>query len=455
MRRVKRGIVVGALVVGAVTPAGGYERLRTQGRRLSIRGDLLVVAAPERDRVGLFDVSSDAPRMLAEFGEQGLDPGFFMAPHGALALGDELVVADTLNQRLQAFDLTALRAGLRPALRRVVGKPGSRPLQFDGPTSGLAVSADAALDGLLFVADTGNDRIQVLDREWRFVRALGGRGAAPGRLDRPSAIAFDPSGRVLYASEERNRRVSAFDARSGAALFTFAGCEGEPLAMPAGLAVGPAGDVLVTDRVRRRLVRLRPDVGPDGAPRALRCAGGFGRSGAGPGEWQYPQAVAVDGRGRVYVCDQADDRCQAFSADGRFLGAFADAWRPPEWTAPPAPARPDAGGTHALCSGAGAFGLRVTTDPSPVPLNQPFDLLVGVSRGCSAGAPAEGVELRVDGWMPEHRHGMTTQPRVTPVAPGRWRVEGALLHMAGLWELHFDLWRDTLIERAQWELEIE
>ena len=33
-------------------------------------------------------------------------------------------------------------------------------------------------------------------------------------------------------------------------------------------------------------------------------------------------AVAVDGRGRVYVADRGDERVQAFDADGQFLAAW-------------------------------------------------------------------------------------------------------------------------------------
>jgi hypothetical protein len=168
--------------------------------------------------------------------------------------------------------------------------------------------------------------------------------------------------------------------------------------------------------------------------------------------------VAADARGRIYACDQADGRCQAFDPDGRFLFAFADDWRPPEW-APPAPdAPPDDGRPRALCSGAGTFGLRLSSSPAPLARDEPATLQVELTRGCAKDAPAwtDGVELRVSGWMPRHGHGLATQARVLPAGPGRFRVEGLRLHMSGLWELHFDLFRErgAAIERAQWELEL-
>jgi sugar lactone lactonase YvrE len=445
-----------AVALVAAQPVHAFERLQTRGRRVSAVGDWLLVTAPERERVALYDARGEVLVKLGEFGgEQGLRPGFLAGPHGALALPpDELVVLDTHNQRLQAFDLRSALAGLRPRLRRVRGAPGRSAGRFDAPVSGLAVSPLAELEGLLFVGDTGNGRVQAFDRDWRFVRAFDVAGAAAAR---PSGLAFDRGGRVLYVGEEGAARVSAFDARDGRRLFSFDGCPGEPLAMPAGVAVDPAGDVLVADRVARRVRRLRPERGPDGQPRALHCVSSFGRFGHGPGEWQYPQSLAVDARGRIYVCDQADDRCQAFDAQGRFLFAFADDWQPPEWSAPAPEAPPLPAGPLRLCSGAGAYGVIVRGLPASPQAQAEIALDVDVTRGCRADAPAaDDVDLRVDAWMPRHRHGLTTQPRVRRAGAGRFQVDGLVLQMSGLWELHFDLWleSESFVERAQWDLEL-
>ena len=41
--------------------------------------------------------------------------------------------------------------------------------------------------------------------------------------------------------------------------------------------------------------------------------------------------------------------------------------------------------------------------------------------------------------MPKHRHGMNYRPVVKPLETGRFRVEGMMLHMAGRWELVFEV----------------
>ena len=48
-------------------------------------------------------------------------------------------------------------------------------------------------------------------------------------------------------------------------------------------------------------------------------------------------------------------------------------------------------------------------------------------------------ELRVDAWMPDHRHGMNYRPSLQALGSGRYRAEGLLFHMPGRWEFLFEL----------------
>lgn len=82
-----------------------------------------------------------------------------------------------------------------------------------------------------------------------------------------------------------------------------------------------------------------------------------------------------------------------------------------------------------------ALAWRVEAAPGgadAVPLSEPFALRL---RLCPPQA-----ELRaVDATMPAHRHGMNYRPTLRPLGEGRWRAEGLLWHMAGTWELRFDV----------------
>ena len=63
---------------------------------------------------------------------------------------------------------------------------------------------------------------------------------------------------------------------------------------------------------------------------------------------------------------------------------------------------------------------------------------VEVGACAKAGHPAPE-SLKVDAHMPEHRHGMNYAPTLETVGRGRWRAQGLMLHMAGKWELVFEV----------------
>jgi hypothetical protein len=52
------------------------------------------------------------------------------------------------------------------------------------------------------------------------------------------------------------------------------------------------------------------------------------------------------------------------------------------------------------------------------------------------GRPVDGASIAVDGGMPEHGHGLPTQPRVTrALGGGLYEIEGLRFNMGGWWEL--------------------
>lgn len=56
------------------------------------------------------------------------------------------------------------------------------------------------------------------------------------------------------------------------------------------------------------------------------------------------------------------------------------------------------------------------------------------------GAPVEGATIAVGGGMPQHGHGLPTQPQATAyLGEGRYRIEGVRFNMSGWWEFTFDI----------------
>ena len=87
----------------------------------------------------------------------------------------------------------------------------------------------------------------------------------------------------------------------------------------------------------------------------------------------------------------------------------------------------------------GGVQLAWRSEPAAIANGQPFVLRVAL-------CPQTAKLMRVDASMPEHRHGMNYRPTLKPLGPGLWQVDGMLWHMAGRWELSWDVHSDGRAE---------
>jgi hypothetical protein len=87
------------------------------------------------------------------------------------------------------------------------------------------------------------------------------------------------------------------------------------------------------------------------------------------------------------------------------------------------------------------------TNPAPLKVGQHFVLEFAVCPTPES--------VRVDAQMPEHRHGMNYRPTITATGEGRYRAEGLMLHMAGKWELVFELRTKDSVQRVTQTLVLE
>ncbi len=84
------------------------------------------------------------------------------------------------------------------------GGRGTDDGQFRRPRG---VAVDAA--GNVYVADTGNNRIQMFDSQGRFLAKWGTTGSSLGQFRRPSGVAVDADGNI-YVADASNNRVQRF-----------------------------------------------------------------------------------------------------------------------------------------------------------------------------------------------------------------------------------------------------
>jgi hypothetical protein len=81
-------------------------------------------------------------------------------------------------------------------------------------------------------------------------------------------------------------------------------------------------------------------------------------------------------------------------------------------------------------------GLYTATLEPNAPLALRKLQTVAVRVRDAAGQPVTGAAITVGGGMPEHRHGLPTQPRVTrSLGEGVYEIEGVRFSMGGWWEL--------------------
>jgi 6-bladed beta-propeller len=123
---------------------------------------------------------------------------------------------------------------------------GSEPGQCKEP-SGIVV--DPTIDRV-YVADSGNDRINVFDEEGGFVSSFGTPGSGPGQLSNPRRLAVDknpssPNFHDVYVSDS-NRRVLRF---SSEGILEDSIGEGQLNRSNPPIAIGPTGNLYVIDSV--------------------------------------------------------------------------------------------------------------------------------------------------------------------------------------------------------------
>lgn len=110
-----------------------------------------------------------------------------------------------------------------------------------------------------------------------------------------------------------NRAVDELDDGPPIYMFSFYGNKANPMQSPAGVAVGPSGNVYVVDTDKKNVAVFNKD------GKWLRD---IGDSKNPPGGLRVPIYVAVDAKENIYVSDRAIGEIAVFNKDGKFTGEW-------------------------------------------------------------------------------------------------------------------------------------
>ncbi len=169
----------------------------------------------------------------------------------------------------------------------------------------LALAFDAKGD--LFVSDVGGAavRIHEFGRDGKLVRDFG----ATAGLSFPNGLAIDGSGR-LYVSDTNNGRLLVFDSSGAQVGVVGRGPAAGELGLPVGIVIDDRDRVFVVDSVSQAVQVYRVLQAGQRGPAYLAS---FGREGTVDGAFEFPNGIALDARGRVYVADWNNNRVQVWS----------------------------------------------------------------------------------------------------------------------------------------------
>ncbi|HEX5223662.1 MAG TPA: NHL repeat-containing protein, partial [Solirubrobacteraceae bacterium] len=241
-----------------------------------------------------------------EWGSYGGGHGQF-GPIAGLAVdaAGNVYVVDSSHNRIEKFDSSGRYLMSWGHKGSALGdfSFGSSQDYTKPPGGGIAVAGE-----YVYVADSGNNRIERFNLEGQFPIQFGSGGDAPGQMRYPRAVAAN--GAEVVVSDD-DHRVQVFDPNGGYIGQTgSAGSGPGQFGFTYGVAIDAAGNIYVADDLGHRVVKLG---------RQLQFLGAWGGFGSKPGQLAFPRALASDPAGDTYVADTANDRIEVFDPNGAFL----------------------------------------------------------------------------------------------------------------------------------------
>lgn len=247
-----------------------------------------------------------------------------------------IFIADTLDERIRKVSVGGI-------ISTVAGNENFGFSGDGGPATSASLNSPqgAFVDSLgnLFVADFANNRIREVSPGGD-ITTVAGDGTSGFSGDRgpatqawifnPSSVAVDSAGDVFIAdtNNHRIREVSGgtIATIAGNGVQSFSGDGGPAISAelwgPVAIALDSSGDLFIADNYNNRIRKVSPNgiittVAGSGNPGASGNQGFAGDGGpATAARLNYPNGVAVDASGNLFIADSSNNRIRKVSSSG-------------------------------------------------------------------------------------------------------------------------------------------
>ncbi len=187
--------------------------------------------------------------------------------------------------------------------KRTLVKAGSAQGQVKNPR-GIFVGPK----GMIYVADSGNDRVQIFNPDGTYSNMFGESGSDEGQFRNPVSVAVNSKGNI-YVADNKNKRIKAFSP-DGMFLFSAGPVFGDiTLMSPVAVRCDENKNVYILDSVLKKVI-------------VTDAMGKFLRAWDDSGSLQDPAALIYDNKGFFYVLDKGSYNVKIFDAAGKFTASF-------------------------------------------------------------------------------------------------------------------------------------
>ena len=274
----------------------------------------LYIADRGNNRVVLIQPGSNTAVAILGTGSAGAGAGQFSQPNDVFVTNTSIYVLDTGNFRVQMWPRNGSNG------TTVAGITGSVGTSASLTTFGASYGIFLDIYGYLYVSDATNSRIlrfppsSTSGTSAVVVAGTGTAGAGPSQLNTPYRI-FVGDDQTIYIADTGNHRIQrwAYGACSGVTVAGTGtlGTADSQLYYPVSITIDRNQYMYIADSFNNRIQRWAPSACSG------QCLVGCSRlTGAGSNLLYYPQSVAFDDQGALYVSDGTQNRVQKFAILG-------------------------------------------------------------------------------------------------------------------------------------------